>query len=291
LDDLIYLQPYLDYFDLFPYSGTTGNERYYDFVWGNVHFFSVNSCIVEPDGYVHPSVQSAWLETQLNNCIINHSHWKFVYFHHAPYSSGSHGSVSWMQWPFKEWGADVVMAGHDHTYERLLQDDFPYFVNGLGGKNRYAFDPPIPGSIVRYREKYGAMLMTADESRLTFSFFSVDNELIDFYEIINPFSSLMIDISVTAGRYSLEQNYPNPFNPITTIQYQIPELSFVTLKVYDVLGSEVALLVNEKIPAGSYAAEFDANKLPSGIYFYKLQVYAPGRAGSFVETKKMILLK
>ncbi|MGB5847258.1 MAG: T9SS type A sorting domain-containing protein [Ignavibacteriaceae bacterium] len=196
-----------------------------------------------------------------------------------------------MQWPFKEWGADVVMAGHDHTYERLIVDEFPYFVNGLGGKNRYQFDPPIPGSIVRYREKYGAMLMTADESRLTFSFFSVDNELIDFYEIINPFSSLMIDISVTAGRYSLEQNYPNPFNPITTIQYQIPELSFVTLKVYDVLGSEVALLVNEKIPAGSYAAEFDANKLPSGIYFYKLQVYAPGRAGSFVETKKMILLK
>ncbi len=85
--------------------------------------------------------------------------------------------------------------------------------------------------------------------------------------------------------FNLSQNYPNPFNPTTTITYQVPEISFVTLKIYDVLGNEIATLVNEEKPAGSYEVEFDASSLSSGIYFYKLQ------SGSFIQTKKMILLK
>jgi hypothetical protein len=85
--------------------------------------------------------------------------------------------------------------------------------------------------------------------------------------------------------FSMEQNYPNPFNPTTTINYQIPDLSFVTLKVYDVLGSEIITLVSEEKLIGSYEVNFNAASLPSGIYLYKLQ------AGSFVVTKKMVLLK
>ena len=85
--------------------------------------------------------------------------------------------------------------------------------------------------------------------------------------------------------YKLYQNYPNPFNPSTRIEYEIPEVSFVTLKVYDVLGNEIATLVNEGKPAGSYEVEFNASNLTSGIYFYQLN------AGSFIETNKMILLK
>ena len=69
--------------------------------------------------------------------------------------------------------------------------------------------------------------------------------------------------------YVLFQNYPNPFNPTTTIKYQIPELSFVTLKVYDVLGNEIATLVNEEKPVGNYEVEFNASELSSGIYFYQ----------------------
>jgi len=85
--------------------------------------------------------------------------------------------------------------------------------------------------------------------------------------------------------YFLRQNYPNPFNPTTIIKYDIPELSFVTLKVYDVLGKEVANLVNEEKQSGYYEIEFNSINLVSGIYFYKLQ------SGSFVETKKMVLMK
>ena len=92
--------------------------------------------------------------------------------------------------------------------------------------------------------------------------------------------------------YALTQNYPNPFNPLTQINYQIPELSFVTLKVYDVLGNEITTLIDEEKSIGNYEVEFDATSLPSGIYFYRLQAVPIGRqAGSFTETKKMILIK
>lgn len=85
--------------------------------------------------------------------------------------------------------------------------------------------------------------------------------------------------------FSLSQNYPNPFNPSTTIKYQLPQAEFVSLKVFDVLGDEIATLVKEEKSSGSYDVEFKAENLPSGTYFYKLQ------AGNFVETKKMVLIK
>jgi hypothetical protein len=113
--------------------------------------------------------------------------------------------------------------------------------------------------------------------------------------------------------YVLFQNYPNPFNPTTTIRFNIPTSPLnpspyqgegnrerlVTLKVYDILGSEVATLVNEKIPAGSYEIEFNvlshsgaSRNLPSGVYFYQLRVNpVNGGAGNYTETKKMLLIK
>jgi len=93
------------------------------------------------------------------------------------------------------------------------------------------------------------------------------------------------------NNFELQQNYPNPFNPSTSIQYAIASRQFVTLKVFDVLGKEVATLVNEEKSAGSYEVIFNsveplhATSLPSGVYFYQL------RAGDYIETKKMILLK
>ena len=99
-------------------------------------------------------------------------------------------------------------------------------------------------------------------------------------------------------KYSLLQNYPNPFNPTTKISWQSPVSSHQLLKVYDVLGREVATLVNEYRYAGSYEVEFDAGNLASGIYYYQLKVGDPssgspkGQAGQgFVETRKMILMK
>jgi len=85
--------------------------------------------------------------------------------------------------------------------------------------------------------------------------------------------------------YMLFENYPNPFNPSTVIRYQLPVSSDVTLKIFDILGNEIATLVNEEKKAGNYSLEFDASSLSSGIYFYQI------RAGEFIQTKKMILLR
>ncbi len=89
----------------------------------------------------------------------------------------------------------------------------------------------------------------------------------------------------TPSKFELMQNYPNPFNPSTTIKYQIPEAGMVTIKVYNILGQEVATLVNGMKNSGSYEVNFNANNLASGIYVYRLQ------AGDFLQTKKMLLLK
>ena len=86
-------------------------------------------------------------------------------------------------------------------------------------------------------------------------------------------------------RFALEQNYPNPFNPSTTILFRLPSRSFVSLKVFDVLGREVATLVSEGLPSGTYTVRWTAAAFPSGVYLYQL------RAGSFVETKKLVLLR
>ena len=93
------------------------------------------------------------------------------------------------------------------------------------------------------------------------------------------------DDAVTPHQFTLEQNFPNPFNPTTDLRFSIADLRFVTLKVFDVLGQEVATLVNGQLPAGSYDVKFDARSLSSGVYFYRLS------AGGMVQTKKMILKK
>lgn len=85
--------------------------------------------------------------------------------------------------------------------------------------------------------------------------------------------------------FVLHQNYPNPFNPTTKISYSLPKTSLVQLKIFNLLGQEIRTIVNEEKSAGNYEVNFDASELPSGVYIYKMQ------AGSFVETKKMILIK
>ena len=93
------------------------------------------------------------------------------------------------------------------------------------------------------------------------------------------------DDGLLPKEYKLSQNYPNPFNHSTIIEYQIPEISYAIIKLYDVLGNEVTTLLNEESPVGYYRIEFNASSLSSGIYFYRIQ------AGSFIDTRKMILLK
>ena len=92
------------------------------------------------------------------------------------------------------------------------------------------------------------------------------------------------DNNVTQS-FALSQNYPNPFNPSTTIEFDLPKTSEVNLKIFNILGEEVTTLVSDRLSAGSYSYEWDASKLASGVYLYRLQ------AGNYVETRKMVLMK
>jgi hypothetical protein len=91
--------------------------------------------------------------------------------------------------------------------------------------------------------------------------------------------------SEVPNEFSLLQNYPNPFNPTTKLKFQMPKLGLAKLVVYDLLGKEIQLLVNQQLSPGTYEVDFDGSNLPSGVYYYKLE------SGTYTETKKMILIK
>jgi hypothetical protein len=139
------------------------------------------------------------------------------------------------------------------------------FVNGKGASTvstDYSFiDEPLESGLYTYRLKqidYNGDFKYSDEVDVNFIF---------------------------ADDFRLSQNYPNPFNPTTTIEYQIPKASFVTIKVYDALGKEVVTLVNEEKPAGIHEVNFEPKDLTSGLYLYKIS------AGGYEQTRKMLLLK
>jgi hypothetical protein len=252
-------QPYLNYFNL------PGNERYYDFVWGPVHFFVIDSDSNEPDGISSSSFQAHWLQTQL---VASASPWKLVYMHHPPYSSGAnHGSTLSLQWPFLEWGADAVIAGHDHIYERILHNGFPYFVNGLGGSSVYAFGTPVLGSQVRYNADYGAMLVEANEMQIVFQFIARTGVVVDRY-IVNkpatPTSTPIAEPTIT----STTSNVHTPTNTPTLTLTGTFTPTFASTVVISTLPSDLTPVLFPKVlsivrtnpnPTGAASVDFTVN--------------------------------
>jgi len=112
------------------------------------------------------------------------------------------------------------------------------------------------------------------------------NYYLDDYSISRlDVSGVAEPVAEVPAQYTLEQNYPNPFNPATTIRFQIPKSEFVTLKIYNLLGEEVATLLSNQLISGFHSADWDASRMASGVYFYRLE------AGSYSSVKKMLLLK
>lgn len=169
-------QPYYDYFPALP-----GNKRYYDVELGLVHIFTVFSDDRGPEGTpTVTSVQASWLQGRL---AASTSCFNVVYFHHPPFSSGDF-SVTWMQWPFQAWGADVVMAGHEHFYERLAVDGIPYIIDGLGGANIFGFKAaPDSHSQFRYNNDFGALFVTATARGITYEFHAASGLVVDAFTV------------------------------------------------------------------------------------------------------------
>ena len=167
------------------------------------------------------------------------------------------------------WKTETEVSNYGFEIQRRTFGDTEWtrigFVAGNGNSNspkHYSFTDshPVNGSRFNYRLK------------------QIDTD--GNYEFSN-----VIEAEIIPGEYVLNQNYPNPFNPVTKITYQISKESKVVIKVYDILGTEVASLVNETKNPGYYEVEFNGINLTSGTYIYRMT------AGDYVETKKMILMK
>lgn len=192
------VQEWLDYFPTEQYN-EENEGRYYDFRVGeNLHFFALNINPDEPDGITQDSPQALWLKRKL---IESSAKFKIVYGHTPPYSSNPNFTtqceeveegeedceqpqISDIRWPFKKWGATVVISGDDHYYERNINAGFTNFVCGLGGHPFIKNVPDseiISGNVVHYEDNYGALLVDVFDNYMTFRFITVDNEVIDTF--------------------------------------------------------------------------------------------------------------
>ena len=134
------------------------------------------------------------------------------------------------------------------------------------------------GGFIALDDSANVYIGSSSWSQYTAGYFVIKYNQISSPGLVKPFVG-------GVHSYSLTQNYPNPFNPTTTISFSLPSKSFVSLKVFDILGRDVATIVSEEMSAGNYSRPWNADKMSTGIYFYRLQ------AGSFTETKKLILLR
>ena len=166
-------KPYLEYFTL------PGDERNYSFVWGPIEFFSMDS---KADGHVAccDSPESVWLKNGLTKSA---SPFKFVYFHHPPYSSGDHGSATQLQWPYSQWGANAVLTGHEHFYARIEDKSTPqllYMISGNGGNTQLYNCNSHPLDSSRFTVKcdnrnFGAVKVKATKDMVVFEYYIVSD--------------------------------------------------------------------------------------------------------------------
>ncbi|KAG2497481.1 hypothetical protein HYH03_004634 [Edaphochlamys debaryana] len=179
------LKPYLQYFpgaqNSYFYSVKLGDSVEAFLIDSNKQHDTITGYGTKPDG-----VQGTWLKNAL---AASSAPWKLVLFHHPPWSSGDHQNNAYMDWPFFAWGAHAVIAGHDHSYERLIRTagscrTFPYIVNGAGGMELRPFKKIQTGSVFRLME-WGAQLVTADAYSLRMDFYAArDRTVRDSFTLI-----------------------------------------------------------------------------------------------------------
>jgi tartrate-resistant acid phosphatase type 5 len=255
------ISSYLTYFTL------PGNERYYDFVKGYVHFFCINSNIDEPHGVSDTSLQAIWLHYQL---ATSTSTYNIVYFHHSPYSSGLvHGSNVYMQWPFKQWGASAVFSGHDHIYERLNIGNLPYFVCGTGGGNLYPVNP-ISGSQFIDNVDHGAILAVANSDSLVLKFINTNDSVIDLYSIY-PNTTAKIDYEDNSWENNINV-FPNPSRGGFTVSIMNQKQPF-SISITDIFGR---IVFNEHYDKNNCNFEtnlqsIDPGELTEGTYIINIR--------------------
>jgi photosystem II stability/assembly factor-like uncharacterized protein len=196
------------------------------------------------------------------------------------------GGQTWERgrWDFMQWGNDIEYIPNKPSDVWLVSKSI-CFSNDTGRTWTAEFENEdiMFEDIIFIDENYGWLFAANRSINQEFFIYRTTNGGHGGIVSVNEIKS-----NFKISKFILEQNYPNPFNPLTTIKYQIPQLSFVTLKVYDILGNRVITLVNEELSTGEYEVKFSVTQisnLSSGIYFYQL------RADKFIQTRKMVLIK
>jgi hypothetical protein len=163
------------FFDIIP------SLRYYKHIFGPVDFFFINSDASEPDGNTSTSVQAMWLKNELE---LSTNVFRIVVFHHAPYTDDTayYPGTTAMRWPFKTWGADMVISGHAHAYQRFVVDEVPYIVNGPTGSSIRGFTPGQDNSITR-QSSAGYLKLTIDNFKVLGEFIDTTGVVLDAFAI------------------------------------------------------------------------------------------------------------
>jgi hypothetical protein len=241
---------------------------------------------------------SELLEMWTNNC------WEF--FRHKTYTYDPIGNIiseTWEDWMNNQW---LPNQRYSHSYDasgnKLVELCEVGVVNQWVNDWRwtYSYDTNMQLVSIWHHNWINSSWMPTNGCNVYGKFgdcvsYNLNDEAGNLYKLLPGYNftfkrSLLINSIFTervdiANTFTLFQNYPNPFNPITVLSYQLPVSGDVTLKVYDILGNEIASLVAEYKLAGKYEVEFNASALPSGVYFYQLRV------GEYVAVKKMLLIK
>ena len=251
------------------YSTTVSSGTIVSYTWTGLNAGSTYQWYVElDDQQLNPTPSTLITKVQSPSSVTTGPIWSFSTDAGLPvelssFTASVQGSDIKLNWrtetEVNNYGFDILRKAQNDEWLKIG------FVDGYGNSNspkEYRFNDksPVGGKQFSYKLK------------------QIDND--------GKFSySSVIGVIITPSDFALYQNYPNPFNPTTTIKYSLPQESVVTIKIYDVLGSEVETLVSEKQETGIYEIEFNASSFASGMYIYRMQ------AGSFIQIKKMMILK
>ncbi len=206
-----------------------------------------------------------------------------VHAMYASYYASDDGGDNWEnRHPAFGWAGPMTTHGND------------VYIGYLGGKIFKTSDAGLNWTELDTAGLKGSTLSNTFENQISldpsgriyaYGRVFLNPDLTGVYRSVQPITGIKDKGGLAPVDFSLHQNYPNPFNPSTTIKFSVPQTSYVSLKIYDALGREIAELVNEELQTGSYQVEFDGSNLSSGVYFYTL------KAGKFLSTKKLVLMK
>jgi predicted phosphodiesterase len=265
----------------------SGTPDYYSFDYGDMHVLVLNNQIAYNQG----SAQYVFAQLNLSSTT---KQWKIVISHNPAYCSGGHGEDENMKILtediFEPNNVDMVISGHSHFYQHNLVNGIHHMVIGSAGATLY--DPSNASYTLKSVKDYNYAIVDVTPVTFTMLVYNNVHALLDSIRLVKNAQGINIQNGAPL-KYELYQNYPNPFNPVTTIKFDVA-LSplyergaggFVSLKIYNLLGHEIATLMNKHLTPAGYELTWDASNYPSGVYFYKLII------GSYTQARKMVLLK